>query len=221
MKRCRSYLCLSLGLHILAFALAGWHAVRNPAHPFTSAETTQSGGLLTVSFSVPAAEAPALPHPTDNASTLAELSPSVGIPAPLPLHPPSSMPALPRPAPPAWTPPPRANTPSPALPSAPGESGSASAANALTGKPEAVFTPKPPYPPAARRRGVQGVVVLKVGVASDGRVVDVRVERSSGNTLLDESARSTILQRWRFRSRPDAVSPDWSLVRVRFDLQEA
>jgi protein TonB len=115
----------------------------------------------------------------------------------------------------------RANATTLTPPATPGESGNASAANALVGKPEAVFTPKPPYPLAARRQGAQGVVILKVAIASHGRVVDAYVERSSGNTLLDESARSTILQRWRFRARPDASSPDWSLVRVRFDLREA
>jgi protein TonB len=116
----------------------------------------------------------------------------------------------------------RAKAAAPSPPTATeGESGNAATANALVGKTEAVFTPKPPYPLAARRQGAEGVVILKVAIASDGRVVDAYVERSSGNALLDESARSTILQRWRFRSRPHASAPDWSVVRVRFDLREA
>ncbi len=58
--------------------------------------------------------------------------------------------------------------------------------------------PKPPYPMAARRLGVEGVVTLEVVVRPDGSPADVRVRSSSGSALLDDSARDTVRTRWRF-----------------------
>ncbi len=43
------------------------------------------------------------------------------------------------------------------------------------------------YPPIARRMGWEGEVLVKV-VVREGRVEEVKVERSSGHTLLDRSA---------------------------------
>jgi protein TonB len=58
--------------------------------------------------------------------------------------------------------------------------------------------PKPPYPLAARRLGVEGVVTLDVLVRSDGSPAEVRVRSSSGSALLDDSAVETVRSRWRF-----------------------
>lgn len=58
--------------------------------------------------------------------------------------------------------------------------------------------PAPPYPLAARRLGLEGVVELRVRVAPDGRPDDVRVVSSSGHPLLDASAVDTVRTRWRF-----------------------
>jgi len=58
--------------------------------------------------------------------------------------------------------------------------------------------PKPPYPVAAKRLGITGVVVLKVLVRADGSPADVRVLTSSGSSLLDDSALETVRSRWRF-----------------------
>ena len=44
------------------------------------------------------------------------------------------------------------------------------------------------YPLAARRAGIEGVVQLRVTLLPDGRLVDARVERSSGHALLDQAA---------------------------------
>lgn len=57
--------------------------------------------------------------------------------------------------------------------------------------------PPPPYPLAARRRGMEGRVVLEVQVSADGRCTAARIRESSGYALLDDSARQTV-QRWRF-----------------------
>ena len=58
--------------------------------------------------------------------------------------------------------------------------------------------PLPPYPLIARRLGKEGVVLLEVLVAPDGHAADVRVLRSSGFAPLDDSAVTTVRERWRF-----------------------
>jgi periplasmic protein TonB len=58
--------------------------------------------------------------------------------------------------------------------------------------------PEPPYPLAARRLGLEGTVVLRVVVASDGSPVSVAVLQSSGHAVLDASAADTVRAKWRF-----------------------
>jgi periplasmic protein TonB len=58
--------------------------------------------------------------------------------------------------------------------------------------------PLPPYPLVARRLGKEGLVLLDVLVAADGHAADVRVTQSCGFAALDESAATTVRERWRF-----------------------
>lgn len=44
------------------------------------------------------------------------------------------------------------------------------------------------YPTDARLRHIQGMVVIRFTVASDGRVLDVTVTRGSGSAALDQAA---------------------------------
>jgi TonB family protein len=48
------------------------------------------------------------------------------------------------------------------------------------------------YPPEARRYELEGITTLRFHLAPDGRVADVRVDKSSGWALLDEAAIRTI-----------------------------
>jgi periplasmic protein TonB len=57
--------------------------------------------------------------------------------------------------------------------------------------------PAPAYPAAARRRGLQGQVVVRAEVAADGRAARVEVKRSSGHALLDDAALAGVRE-WRF-----------------------
>jgi len=57
--------------------------------------------------------------------------------------------------------------------------------------------PLPPYPAVARRRGHQGVVLLRVEVSAGGAPLAVRVARSSGHPTLDRAARDAV-RSWRF-----------------------
>jgi periplasmic protein TonB len=57
--------------------------------------------------------------------------------------------------------------------------------------------PKPVYPVAARRRGMEGLVRLEVEVSPHGHPVSVTIKESSGSRILDVSARDAVKQ-WRF-----------------------
>ena len=68
--------------------------------------------------------------------------------------------------------------------------------------------------------GIQGTTLLRVFVASDGRVAEVAVERTAGHVDLDEAA-ATAVRQWRFepaRKGDDAVSM-WVLLPVEFRLR--
>ncbi|MEX2164950.1 MAG: energy transducer TonB [Sulfuricaulis sp.] len=48
------------------------------------------------------------------------------------------------------------------------------------------------YPPLARRRGWEGTVLLGMRVESDGYLHQLRIDRSSGFTVLDHSALNSL-----------------------------
>jgi len=57
--------------------------------------------------------------------------------------------------------------------------------------------PRPAYPLAARRRGDQGTVLLRVLVTAEGLAATVGLEKTSGHSSLDEAA-LTAVKSWRF-----------------------
>lgn len=61
----------------------------------------------------------------------------------------------------------------------------------------ALNNPKPHYPFAARRQGIEGSVVLLVLVLADGSCGGVMVKQSSGYPVLDKAALETV-RKWRF-----------------------
>jgi protein TonB len=78
---------------------------------------------------------------------------------------------------------------------------------------------RPAYPPLARLRGYQGVVVLFVEVLVDGRVGQVGIRRSSGHEILDRAALEAV-RTWRFEpGRKEGRAVTMSVeVPVRFVL---
>ncbi len=81
--------------------------------------------------------------------------------------------------------------------------------------------PPPFYPAAARRRGMEGVVALRVMVDANGLPLAVVVEKSSGYAVLDREA-LRVVERWRFtpaRRGGVAVRGD-VIVPIRFTLEE-
>lgn len=64
-------------------------------------------------------------------------------------------------------------------------------------RPYKLINPKPVYPSAARRRGMQGMVMLIIRVNHKGFVDNVDVEKTSGFRVLDQSAVDSV-SRWQF-----------------------
>lgn len=81
---------------------------------------------------------------------------------------------------------------------------------------------RPKYPLMARRRGLQGRVVLVVRVGRDGRVLAVHVSKSSGYGVLDRAAVDGI-RRWSFRParRLGVAIASEITIPVRFELRAA
>lgn len=97
----------------------------------------------------------------------------------------------------------------------PGNSGTAAAVS-LGGN------PKPEYPAQARRRGIEGRVVLQVVVAVTGQVERVTVADSSGSKLLDRAAYQAV-KRWRFQpaKRFGIATEDTITLPITFRLENS
>lgn len=80
--------------------------------------------------------------------------------------------------------------------------------------------PAPPYPRDALRDGLQGTVLLQVLVDTDGRPLDVQIQRSSGHRQLDDAARRHVLKRWTFRPamQDGRAVQAYGLVPIAFSL---
>lgn len=81
--------------------------------------------------------------------------------------------------------------------------------------------PKPPYPLAARRRGIEGRVVLHAHVLEGGQCAEVRLKQSSGYELLDASAIETV-KHWRFipALRGETAVASWVEIPITFRLRD-
>ena len=81
---------------------------------------------------------------------------------------------------------------------------------------------RPPYPPEALARGIEGKVTLRVLIDEDGAVRSARVETSSGDTSLDESALTTVRDHWHFEpAHRDGLPVECEvLVPIRFRVRD-
>jgi|GEM_PF-1678151 len=94
----------------------------------------------------------------------------------------------------------------------------------LKGKPSPVKPIKaiqPLYPRFAREQGWQGLVVLRLVIASDGALSTATVQKSSGYPLLDDSALQSVRQ-WTFQPAQNGAFPVGTTVDlpIRFDLDQ-
>lgn len=77
----------------------------------------------------------------------------------------------------------------------------------------AAGNPPPTYPRTARRRGLQGRLVLRVSIGADGAAGKIEVIESSGHPVLDASARKAVAG-WRFTPARQEGSPVTSLIDI-------
>lgn len=80
--------------------------------------------------------------------------------------------------------------------------------------------PPPAYPLAARRRGMEGRVLVRAEVQADGSCNRVELKKTSGHDLLDQAALEAV-KKWRFvpaRKGGQAVTA-WVEVPITFNLE--
>lgn len=79
---------------------------------------------------------------------------------------------------------------------------------------------KPVYPPDARDDGVEGTSVVLARIGTDGKVMDTRLEKSSGDRRLDRAALDAV-NKWTYNpALRDGVAVKSSVrVRVQFRLE--
>jgi len=82
-----------------------------------------------------------------------------------------------------------------------------------------LHNPPPPYPNAARRRGLQGRVLLHVEVMAEGHCGHIEVQQSSGHEILDEAAIEAV-KAWRFipATHFGFAVTRWMHIPIRFEL---
>ena len=82
------------------------------------------------------------------------------------------------------------------------------------------LNPPPVYPAVARRREMEGTVMLSVLVDCEGKAAQIKLQRGSGHEVLDRSALECV-RRWRFApARHGGRAQEmWVRVPVRFQLQ--
>lgn len=97
----------------------------------------------------------------------------------------------------------------------PGDGTGTPSAPALFGGAGTGRFPLPPYPSEARRRGLEGNVVLLVEVSKEGQAGVPRIESSSGHASLDRAAVDWIRRRWRWEPGP----PRHFRIPIRYQLQ--
>lgn len=78
----------------------------------------------------------------------------------------------------------------------------------------------PAYPPASRRLGEEGVVMLRIFVQTDGSVGDVTLQKSSGYNRLDQVAIATV-KKWKLIPARRGSEPfaTWYTLPFEFNLE--
>ena len=81
---------------------------------------------------------------------------------------------------------------------------------------------RPAYPAIARSRGYEGMVILAAKVLTDGKVGDLKIARTSGYAMLDQSALNAV-RLWKFDPAKKMGRPVtlWVEIPVRFSLSDS
>lgn len=124
----------------------------------------------------------------------------------VPVQPPPTITAVTPTPPPAPIPPPAVPAPAVPAPVAPVRTAAVVDARACA---------KPAYPPASIRANETGVVTLNFLIDFDGKVLESKVERSSGHRRLDEAARAG-LGMCKFRPATIGGKPERAWARIQY-----
>lgn len=66
--------------------------------------------------------------------------------------------------------------------------------------------PKPKFPATALSRGSEGHVIIRMHIGQDGRVTRAAIAKSSGDSTLDNAARTAVLK---WKMNPAAIRPEY------------
>lgn len=80
--------------------------------------------------------------------------------------------------------------------------------------------PPPPYPLAARRRGIEGTVLVRAEISAGGECLRVELKKTSGADILDQAALQAV-KGWRFvpAKRGSQALVAWVEVPITFKLE--
>lgn len=80
--------------------------------------------------------------------------------------------------------------------------------------------PKPDYPLLARRRAIEGTVLVRAEVGAGGECLDADLKKSSGAGILDRAALEAV-KKWRFvpARRGNQAVIAWVEVPIKFELE--
>jgi protein TonB len=80
--------------------------------------------------------------------------------------------------------------------------------------------PPPTYPLSARRRGIEGTVLVRAEVAAGGECLRAELKKSSGAEVLDQAALEAV-KKWRFvpAKRGTQAVVAWVEVPITFKLE--
>ncbi len=97
--------------------------------------------------------------------------------------------------------------------------GSTGPSGATIAMPRYFDNKRPAYPIVARRNGYEGTIVLSAQVLNSGSVGELRIKKTSGYEILDQSALEAVRQ-WRFEPGKRMGQPvtTWVEVPIRFVL---
>ena len=88
----------------------------------------------------------------------------------------------------------------------------------VAAKPDYLRNPPPKYPAEALRRKQEGTALINVRVSTEGRVLDLRLVKSSGHSSLDQAALRAV-RSWRFQPAKVGGFPTESSVEVPVDFR--
>jgi len=84
--------------------------------------------------------------------------------------------------------------------------------------------PKVPYPPAAKQKGISGVVQFRALIGVDGTIEEFEILEANPPGYFEKAIEEQVIPRLKFRPAQDAEGrplPSWEVINYRFKLTDA